>query len=237
MKRVRKVRFSLFLLLIPSICFAQFQDTLKKHPPSNFDERLFFSINHWGEGALGLDGPAKFLSNTAFIPVIVAPLGMYTVGAINHDKDLAVAGFSTGAGLATSILLGEVILKNIVQRDRPWHVIEDTRLIDEGASGYSFPSGHTSSSFGLATGISLHYPKWYVIAPSYIYALAVTLSRPYLGAHYPTDLLGGAIIGVLCQVLYKELEKNYKDKWKIFPGNSASSSANFIRIGYDFPLR
>jgi membrane-associated phospholipid phosphatase len=179
----------------------------------------------------------KFLSNTAFIPVIVAPLSMYTVGAINHDKDLAVAGFSIGAGLATSILLGEVILKNIVQRDRPWHVIEDTRLIDEGASGFSFPSGHTSSSFGLATGLSLHYPKWYVIGPSYLYALAVTLSRPYLGAHYPSDLLGGAIIGVLCQILYKELEKNYKDKWKIFPGNDAAANSNFIRIGYDFPLR
>jgi len=188
-----------FALLLPSLSFGQFIDTLEKHPPQNFDEKLFFSINHWGDDSPGLDGPMKFVTNTAFIPVATVPLGLYGAGWLNDDKELAVAGFSIGAGLATSTLLGEVILKNIIQRDRPYHVIEGTRLITEGASGFSFPSGHSSSSVGIATGLSLHFPKWYIIAPSFLYAGAVMLSRPYLGAHYPSDLLAGAVLGALFQ--------------------------------------
>lgn len=232
----------LFLLclvfFLPFVSAAQFADTIEKHPPVNFDEKLFFSINHWGDDAPSLDEPMKFITNTAFVPVVAVPLGLFGAGWIQDDNELAVAGFSIGAGLATSTVLGEVILKNIIQRKRPYHVIEGARLITEGASGYSFPSGHSSSSVGLATGLSLHFPKWYVIAPSFLYAGVVMLSRPYLGAHYPTDLLAGAVLGALCQVLFFELEKSYKDKWKIFPGNSGSSAnQSTIRIGYNFPLR
>ncbi|HEY6172617.1 MAG TPA: phosphatase PAP2 family protein, partial [Candidatus Kapabacteria bacterium] len=177
-------------------------------------------------------------TNTAFVPVAAVPLGLFGAGWLSDDKELAVAGFSIGAGLATSTLLGEVILKNIIQRDRPYHVIEGTRLVTEGAHGFSFPSGHSSSSVGIATGLSLHFPKWYVIAPSFLYAGVVMLSRPYLGAHYPSDLLAGAVLGALCQVLFYELEKNYKDKWKIFPGNDGSATEqSTIKIGYNFPLR
>ncbi len=227
-----------FAFLLPSISFGQFVDTIEKHPPQNFDEKLFFSINHWGDDAPSLDGPMKFVTNTAFIPIAAVPLGLYGGGWLSDDKELAVAGFSIGAGLATSTLLGEVIMKNIIRRARPYHVIEGTRLITEGAHGFSFPSGHSSSSVGLATGLSLHFPKWYVIIPSYLYATAVMLSRPYLGAHYPSDLLAGAVLGALCQVLFYELEKNYKDKWKIFPGNSGNAAEqSTIKIGYNFPLR
>jgi membrane-associated phospholipid phosphatase len=143
---------------------------------------------------------------------------------------MAVAGFTTAAGLASSGILGELLMKNIIRRPRPFHVIEGTRLISEGAHGFSFPSGHTSSTFGLATGLSLHFPKWYVIAPSYLYATIVALSRPYLGAHYPSDLLVGAILGVGMQFLWYELEKNYKDTWKIFPSSEPQQPAYIINI-------
>lgn len=173
-----------------------------------------------------------FLSNTAFVPVAGVPVALFTIGHINDDRDLAVAGFTTAAGMASSGILGELILKNVIRRERPYHVIEGTRLISEGASGFSFPSGHTSSTFGLATGLSLHFPKWYVIGPSFLYATIVALSRPYLGAHYPTDLLGGAILGAGMQWLWHELEKSYKDKWKIFPTAAGSAPMKIIEIRY-----
>ena len=118
----------------------------------------------------------KFITNTAFVPVAAVPLGLYGAGWLNDDKELAVAGFSIGAGLATSTLLGEVLLKNIIQRERPYHIIEGTRLITEGAHGFSFPLGHSSSSVGIATGLSLHFPKWFVIIPAYLHATSVMLS-------------------------------------------------------------
>ena len=59
----------------------------------------------------------------------------------------------------------------------------------------SFPSGHTSLAFATATALSLKYPKWYVIAPSYLWACSVGYSRMNLGVHYPSDVLAGAVVG------------------------------------------
>lgn len=59
----------------------------------------------------------------------------------------------------------------------------------------SFPSGHASLSVALATSWSLSHPRWYVIAPSAVWATAVTVSRLHLGVHYPSDVLAGAVLG------------------------------------------
>ena len=227
------------ILIFVSVVFSgatygQFRDSSVKHLPSTFDERLFFSINHWGEDAPWLDGPMVFITNTAFVPVAGVPIALFSIGHANNDRELAIAGFTTFAGIASTGLIGEFLLKNTIRRLRPYHVIEGTRLITEGAHGFSFPSGHTSSTFGLATGLSLHFPKWYVIAPSYVYAIIVALSRPYLGAHYPSDLLAGAVLGVGMQVLWYELEKGYKNKWKIFPTAEPQPISSIISL--KFPM-
>lgn len=57
------------------------------------------------------------------------------------------------------------------------------------------PSGHTSTAFATATSLSLAYPKWYVVAPSFVWAGAIGYSRMHLGVHYPSDVLAGAIVG------------------------------------------
>lgn len=60
----------------------------------------------------------------------------------------------------------------------------------------SFPSGHTSYSFSIATSLAVQYKKWYISVPAYAWAGAIGFSRLKTGVHYPTDVLGGAIIGV-----------------------------------------
>ncbi|WP_256604704.1 phosphatase PAP2 family protein [Sphingobacterium multivorum] len=63
------------------------------------------------------------------------------------------------------------------------------------AGGYSFPSGHTSSAFATASALSRAYSKWYVVAPSLLWASSVGYSRMYLGVHFPSDVLTGAVLG------------------------------------------
>ena len=82
------------------------------------------------------------------------------------------------------------------------------------------PSGHTSGAFATATALSLKYPEWYVIVPSYLWASSVGLSRMHLGLHYPTDVLAGAVLGAGSAYLtYKVNEwlwDNYDIKgWRI----------------------
>jgi len=69
------------------------------------------------------------------------------------------------------------------------------------------PSGHTSTAFATATALTLQYPKWYVIAPSYVYAGLVGYSRMHPGVHHPSDVLAGALIGAGCAYLSHVVNK------------------------------
>ena len=66
----------------------------------------------------------------------------------------------------------------------------------QNESDASFPSGHTSTAFSMATSISFQNKKWYIVLPAYLWATTVGYSRLYLGVHYPSDVFAGALIGV-----------------------------------------
>ena len=105
--------------------------------------------------------------------------------------------------ISVASALNEVIvniIKYSVNRDRPFVTYPDITKKSKGGSP-SFPSGHTSSAFATATSLSLAYPKWYIVAPSYLWAGTVGYSRMHLGVHYPSDVLCGAIIGAGCSFL------------------------------------
>jgi membrane-associated phospholipid phosphatase len=85
-------------------------------------------------------------------------------------------------------------MKRAFNRQRPAE--HDPSIIAlKNASTASFPSGHTSIAFSTATSLSIICPKWYIIVPSYTWASLVSYSRMYLGVHYPTDIIAGAVVG------------------------------------------
>lgn len=141
------------------------------------------------------DRPWQWVSNSMAPVSIGAPLGMIITGWARHDTDLRNKGYDAGASFLLSTAL-TTALKVSIRRPRPFVTYPD-RITRKGHGGsFSFPSGHTSAAFATATSLSLSFPKWYVVAPSYLYAGAVAYSRMYLGVHYPSDLLGGIVIGV-----------------------------------------
>ena len=169
----------------------------------NFDIDLLRTINHYES-----DFKNHFLKNVSHSVIvfsIAAPAGVLTAGIIKHDKKLQKdAAYMMGGFIVSSI--ATVGMKKIIQRDRPFITYPDIILRDDG-SGYSFPSGHTSAAFCTATSLSLLFPKWYVIAPAYLYAATVGYSRMYLGVHYPTDVFAGALIGAGSAWLSFKVEK------------------------------
>jgi membrane-associated phospholipid phosphatase len=140
-----------------------------------------------------LDETFKTLTNSAAPVSIAIPVGLITAGLIKHDSITTNKGICISASLllAAGISTG---LKYAVNRPRPFVTYP---FIDKATSAGSpsFPSGHTSDAFATATAISLAYQKWYVVAPSYLWACSVGYSRMHLGVHYPSDVLAGAIIG------------------------------------------
>jgi len=96
------------------------------------------------------------------------------------------------------IIVGNGILKNVVQRSRPCWIDDSIKLLVANPKDYSFPSGHTLASFEAAITILLHNKKWGIAA--ILLAICVGISRLYLFVHFPTDVLAGAILGTIIAI-------------------------------------
>ena len=117
-------------------------------------------------------------------------------------KSYRECGISALAGMMSGVILGNFIVKNIVRRDRPCWINQAVDMLIEIPRDYSFPSGHTMSSFITAT-IFFYYDKRIGI-PAFVVAFAIAFSRMYLYVHFPTDVIAGALIGISigCGTIY-----------------------------------
>ncbi|MFY0255072.1 phosphatase PAP2 family protein [Chitinophaga sp. 30R24] len=122
-----------------------------------------------------------------------APAALLITGLIKNDANMKYNSLYMATSAVGTELIN-LLVKKLVKRPRPF--ITNVHLVPVYKPGsYSFPSGHTSSAFSTATSLSRAYPKWYIIAPSFLWAASVGYSRMYLGVHYPTDVAAGAILG------------------------------------------
>lgn len=169
----------------------------------NFDINVVKSINQNENNFKNIF--FKTTAQSVIIFNIAAPAGLFTAGLIKHDKQLQKEAVYMAGGFIVSAVITQA-MKKIIQRDRPFVTYPFIIKRDAGG-GYSMPSGHTSAAFCTATSLSLLFPKWYVIAPSYLYASAVGYARMYQGVHYPTDVLAGAIVGAGSAWLAYKAEK------------------------------
>ena len=106
------------------------------------------------------------------------------------------AGIMCLTALVVSYLINNLFLKNAVARTRPWVDVEGLKVLIGKPTDYSFPSGHASSSFAAAVVMYRSLPAWIGI-PAVVLAAAISLSRLYVGVHYPTDVLTGVISGII----------------------------------------
>ena len=124
---------------------------------------------------------------------------MITLALLAYGKTRKT-GLLCSCSLLLEVLVCNVILKNWVARTRPYEVIEGLQRLIAAPSDFSFPSGHTGSSFAVAVVIFLMVPKRYGI-PAMVLAVLIGLSRLYVGVHYPTDVLAAAFLGTVTAVL------------------------------------
>ena len=122
------------------------------------------------------------------------------VAVFIYFKSLRKAGILMGISLLLEFLLNNLIIKNLFARIRPYEVIDGLILLVGKAPDYSFPSGHTGSAFALAVVIFMVMDRKYGII-ALILASLMGFSRLYVGIHYPSDVLGGVILGVVTSVI------------------------------------
>ncbi|MEI8074800.1 MAG: phosphatase PAP2 family protein [Bacteroidota bacterium] len=202
----RAIRLTTILVLFGSSFF--FCNQLNAQ---NWDINLLKQINPSNPNS----STWKNISSTSEPLCVAAPIGMFAVSLINHDQNLKKNSFKLAESIVITAAITEV-MKITINRDRPfikYPLDVFPNQIDE--LGKSMPSAHTALAFTTATSIYLAYPKWYVALPAFTWATAVGYSRMYLGQHYPSDVLMGAIVGGGSACLTNWLNKKFIEKKKI----------------------
>ena len=127
------------------------------------------------------------LGNAGIVWIVIA-IGLLL------SKKTRKCGILMSISLLLGLIIGNVVLKNIIARDRPCWIDENIKLLIPIPQDFSFPSGHTLASFEAAVMIYLHNKKWGIL--SFALAVLIAFSRMYLFVHFPTDVLAGMILGM-----------------------------------------
>ena len=154
----------------------------------NIDNKILFAIQNLHYPIL--DQIMIFitkLGNIGFIWFLIAIILLTT-------KKYRRYGFILCISICVSVFLGSFLLKPLIARVRPCDTFTDVPLLIQNPEEYSFPSGHATSSFAAATILFFANKKWAVWA--FLLAALISFSRVYLFVHYPSDIIGGAILGI-----------------------------------------
>jgi len=178
-------------------------------PFFQIDLYVFYFFNHT------LSNPAfdKFfaiITNVRYWMPVYVLFGLLLI--IKGKKKGRIALILAIAMIAASDQFGYRILKEFFHRPRPFNTLQDVILPIGPTGTYSFPSNHALNNFAVATFFSLIYPKYK--APLFIVAILISISRVYLGVHYPSDILGGAAIGTIFGFTFAYLHATIMKYWK-----------------------
>ena len=156
----------------------------------------FFALLHFPF----LDKLMIFISTTGNAGIIWIVFGI----ALLFFKDYRKCGVCVIMSLIFCLIIGNITLKPLIARTRPFDIDKTISLLISAPKDFSFPSGHTLSSFAAATA-SVYSKNKYIYVPAFIYAFLIAFSRLYLQVHFLTDILGGVIIGVVLGFIAKKI--------------------------------
>lgn len=154
-----------------------------------FDQQIFLLINHLPHNGV-TDAVAKFFSVIGSVGFVWFVIGALLFLQEEKKHHLFFAPIIAAGGI--SYLLVEWIIKPLVGRVRPLAEF-GAIIVGEQKTDFSFPSGHATIAFAMAVVLSSYEPKYKKVF--YALAVCISLSRVFLGVHYPLDVLFGGLLG------------------------------------------
>ena len=175
----------------------------------NQNTMLFYLINHNMDNGV-FDYIMPLITNFGSFIVWAVICGLLFLFGGEKGKKVAILGLA--ALFVSNVVV--YLLKIVIAEPRPFLALPNVDLLVSENEIYSFPSGHTASSFAVAVVIGLKYKfklkekSYRLIYPLLAFAGIIGFSRIYIGVHYPLDVIFGAIIGTICALLILKVEDN-----------------------------
>ena len=159
------------------------------------DRSLFYFCNqdlrNWF-----FDAVLPFLTDLNRKPVALVIVGiLWLLLLIKGGRHGRIAALLLVPTITLSDQLSSSVLKFLIERARPCQELTNVHLLVGCGSGYSFPSSHAVNNFAGAIVLSYFLPRW--TWAFFSFAALIAFSRVYVGVHYPSDVVGGAIIGLI----------------------------------------
>ena len=159
------------------LCFLIGWMALFQASAQNWDINTVKKVNSWDMHDL-----SRGLSHSGLILPVGVPTAMGVYALIKKDQPLLKEAIYIGTSVIEALSL-TMAMKYTFDRQRPYEKYPDLIHPVSTEPDPSFPSRHTAAAFSLATSLSINYPKWYVIAPSAVWACGVGFSRINQGVH------------------------------------------------------
>src|SRR4030066_928366 len=172
------------------------------------DTSLFFLINQ------GLQNPffdliMPFITKRSYILFAIFAVPAFFKDSKKSLFVIALCFIALALGDASAN-----ILKHLFERPRPCQALENVRLLVGCSGSFSMPSNHAVNAFSVAATFSHFFRKTAV--PMFLIAALVALSRIYVGVHYPSDVIAGAVLGGVIAgiilILHKWSSERFKER-------------------------
>jgi undecaprenyl-diphosphatase len=149
---------------------------------------IFEAVNGWPRW---IGAPLEVVMHLGDLAAAIALVALLAVASLpSHPRPVVALTIAAIAGWRF-----DNVLKEVIERPRPPAVLPDAIVRDETASGFGFPSGHTTLAFALAAVLTTVLPRRLRWLP-WVLAAAVGVARMYVGVHWPMDVVGGAALGI-----------------------------------------
>lgn len=176
----------------------------------SLDVRIFYFINKTLANPV-TDSFMPFITELNHWKIFFGIMFLYLL--IGEGKKGRVVAIGLVLLIAASDQISSNLIKNLVERIRPCNALPDVRLLVGCTQSFSFPSSHGVNHFAGAVFLSNFYPR--LSLAFYGSAFIISLSRIFVGVHYPSDVLAGITIGILIGMFFVFLWNLLNKKFKI----------------------
>jgi undecaprenyl-diphosphatase len=162
----------------------------------HIDTQLF-RFGNWSLRNPVFDVVMPFLTDLTRQPAAIAlTVALLLWMIVRGSRPVRIAALLLIPTILLSDQLSSSVIKALVDRPRPCHLLANVRLLVDCGAGLSFPSSHAVNHFAAALVLSYFLPRgtWWFFG----YASLAAFTRVYVGVHYPLDVIGGAVVGVAC---------------------------------------